>query len=205
LKGGKKPTGGNAMGDQCIKAAYKTLGLPPPAGLKRIVRGGSEDVELQYSPENDIDESTLRAYAAALERRQAMTASALEKRLAKPSPDLEPRAACAKNTLVRRPSLPIRARGEVLADCLTDVWPRNDRDRHIRRPEVRRPDQQAGGALSANQHRPQRVQSGRHGCAHLRRLGRPKGEALDQGMLCLSYPSKNPWGLCMRRSTEPFC
>jgi len=102
LKGGKKPTGGNAMGDQCIKSAYKTLGLPPPAGLKRIVRGGSEDVELQYSPENDVDESTLRAYAAALERRERRSLSTIEKRIAEAeaSPDLEPRAACTKNTLL---------------------------------------------------------------------------------------------------------
>jgi hypothetical protein len=35
IKNGKKPTGGNAMGDTCIKNWYKKLGMPPPAGLKR--------------------------------------------------------------------------------------------------------------------------------------------------------------------------
>jgi len=35
LKNGKKPTGGNAMGDTCIKKWYKQLGMPAPAGLKR--------------------------------------------------------------------------------------------------------------------------------------------------------------------------
>jgi hypothetical protein len=35
LKNGKKPTGGNAMGDNCIKNWYKKLGMPAPAGLKR--------------------------------------------------------------------------------------------------------------------------------------------------------------------------
>jgi len=34
MKGGRKPTGGNAMGDNCIKAAYKKLGLSAPAGLR---------------------------------------------------------------------------------------------------------------------------------------------------------------------------
>jgi len=35
LQNGKKPTGGNAMGDTCIKNWYKKLGMPAPAGLKR--------------------------------------------------------------------------------------------------------------------------------------------------------------------------
>jgi hypothetical protein len=36
LQGGKKPNGGGVVGDNCIKAAYKKLGLPPPAGLKFV-------------------------------------------------------------------------------------------------------------------------------------------------------------------------
>jgi len=36
IKGGKKPTGGNALGDNCIKNWYKKLGMPPPQGLKRF-------------------------------------------------------------------------------------------------------------------------------------------------------------------------
>jgi hypothetical protein len=37
LKNGKKPTGGNAMGDNCIKNWYKKLGMSAPAGLKKYV------------------------------------------------------------------------------------------------------------------------------------------------------------------------
>jgi hypothetical protein len=36
MEGGKKPGGGNAMGDMCIKGWYKKLGMPPPQGLKRF-------------------------------------------------------------------------------------------------------------------------------------------------------------------------
>jgi hypothetical protein len=105
------------MGDNCIKAAYKTLGLPPPAGLKRIVRGGSEDVDLQYSPDNDIDESTLRAYGAALERRQVMSSPLIEKRTPEASPDLDESSAagCAKNTLVRTRPFPAFRTGGVFS------------------------------------------------------------------------------------------
>jgi len=35
IKNGKKPAGGNASGDACIKNWYKKLGMPTPAGLKR--------------------------------------------------------------------------------------------------------------------------------------------------------------------------
>jgi len=35
IEGGRKPTGGNAMGDTCIKNWYKKLGLPAPPGLKK--------------------------------------------------------------------------------------------------------------------------------------------------------------------------
>jgi cutinase len=36
MEGGKKPGGGNAVGDTCIKGWYKKLGMPPPQGLKRF-------------------------------------------------------------------------------------------------------------------------------------------------------------------------
>src|ERR1700760_4436013 len=50
LQGGRKPTGGNAIGDSCIKSAYKTLGLPAPAGLRLInLIRRSENIEEFYS------------------------------------------------------------------------------------------------------------------------------------------------------------
>jgi cutinase len=36
MQNGKKPGGGNAIGDRCIKGWYSKLGMPPPAGLKRF-------------------------------------------------------------------------------------------------------------------------------------------------------------------------
>jgi hypothetical protein len=49
LQGGRKPTGGNAMGDSCIKSAYKTLGLSAPAGLRLInLIRRSENIEEFY-------------------------------------------------------------------------------------------------------------------------------------------------------------
>ncbi|RDI83073.1 hypothetical protein Vi05172_g6977 [Venturia inaequalis] len=35
LQNGKKPAGGNALGDRCIKGWYSKLGMPAPTGLKR--------------------------------------------------------------------------------------------------------------------------------------------------------------------------
>jgi len=56
LQGGKKPTGGNAIGDSCIKSAYKTLGLPAPAGLRLInLIRRSENIEEFYSKLESIN------------------------------------------------------------------------------------------------------------------------------------------------------
>jgi len=49
LKNGKKPKGGNATGDRCIKAALSKLGMKPPAGLRRFQRGSlGEDKDLDF-------------------------------------------------------------------------------------------------------------------------------------------------------------
>ncbi|TID18053.1 hypothetical protein E2P81_ATG11022 [Venturia nashicola] len=52
LQGGKKPTGGNAIGDRCIKGWYSKLGLPAPAGLKRTaLESYNEFMEATITPE----------------------------------------------------------------------------------------------------------------------------------------------------------
>jgi len=45
MQGGKKPTGGNAMGDNCIKNWYKKNNMPAPAGLKRYGVSAEDDLE----------------------------------------------------------------------------------------------------------------------------------------------------------------
>ncbi|QDS77505.1 hypothetical protein FKW77_000475 [Venturia effusa] len=52
LQGGRKPAGGNAIGDRCIKKWYEKLGMPAPAGLKRNALEAYNDfMEATISPE----------------------------------------------------------------------------------------------------------------------------------------------------------
>ena len=58
IQNGKKPTGGTAAGDRCIKQYYQKLGLPPPEGIRRMRRGDASgtsdivhDLPVSRSPE----------------------------------------------------------------------------------------------------------------------------------------------------------
>jgi hypothetical protein len=50
LRNGRKPTGGNASGDRCIKNHYRQLGLSPPAGLRLAeILGGVDNLKQFYN------------------------------------------------------------------------------------------------------------------------------------------------------------
>jgi len=48
LRNGRKPTGGNASGDRCIKNHYRQLGLSAPAGLRLADMFGEMDNLMQF-------------------------------------------------------------------------------------------------------------------------------------------------------------
>jgi hypothetical protein len=48
MRNGRKPTGGNASGDRCIKNHYKQLGLSAPAGLRLAEILGEMDNLMEY-------------------------------------------------------------------------------------------------------------------------------------------------------------
>jgi len=66
MQNGKKPGGGNAIGDRCIKGWYSKLGMPPPQGLKRF--GDYSQLEAY----NDFMEATIPAETAAALQERAL-------------------------------------------------------------------------------------------------------------------------------------
>jgi hypothetical protein len=82
MQGRAKPRGGNAMGDTCIKGHYKTLGLPPPEGLKIVLDDTFLEAAAQPGSIMALEQEAKEAL-----RRRSMAENAMIEAITSSTPD----------------------------------------------------------------------------------------------------------------------